>query len=56
MPSNELHFAERWFHGKLPGGRSEAENLLNQFSYLGDGTFLVRESDTFIGDFSLSFW
>lgn len=51
-----MHYSEKWFHGKLPGGRVAAEQLLNEYSYLGDGTFLVRESDTFVGDFSLSFW
>lgn len=56
MPSEEMHYSEKWFHGKLPGGRIAAEQLLNEYSYLGDGTFLVRESDTFVGDFSLSFW
>ncbi|XP_048731968.1 1-phosphatidylinositol 4,5-bisphosphate phosphodiesterase gamma-1-like isoform X5 [Ostrea edulis] len=55
-PQDELHFGEKWFHGKLEGGRKTAIELLNEYSYLGDGTFLVRESDTFIGDFSLSFW
>ncbi|XP_071092078.1 1-phosphatidylinositol 4,5-bisphosphate phosphodiesterase gamma-1-like isoform X1 [Haliotis cracherodii] len=54
--TEELHFSERWFHGRLEGGRRRAEELLHQYSYLGDGTFLVRESDTFVGDFSLSFW
>ncbi|XP_022794203.1 1-phosphatidylinositol 4,5-bisphosphate phosphodiesterase gamma-1-like isoform X3 [Stylophora pistillata] len=52
---DELHFGERWFHGKLPDGRKAAENLLKQFNR-GDGSFLVRESTTFVGDFSLSFW
>ncbi|XP_076470498.1 1-phosphatidylinositol 4,5-bisphosphate phosphodiesterase gamma-1-like [Babylonia areolata] len=55
-PVDELHFSEKWFHGRLEGGRRRAEELLQQYSYLGDGTFLVRESDTFVGDFSLSFW
>lgn len=54
--NEELHFGENWFHGKLPGGREEAENLLRQYSFLGDGTFLVRESVTFVGDYCLSFW
>lgn len=45
----------RWFHGKLPDGRKKAEQYLNQFNR-GDGSFLVRESTTFVGDFSLSFW
>ncbi|PVD20783.1 hypothetical protein C0Q70_18944 [Pomacea canaliculata] len=55
-PVDELHFSEKWFHGRLEGGRRRAEELLHQYSWLGDGTFLVRESDTFVGDFSLSFW
>lgn len=53
MCSDLLHF--RWFHGKLPDGRKAAEMLLKQFNR-GDGSFLVRESTTFVGDFSLSFW
>ena len=56
VPNDELHFSERWFHGKLPGRRAEAETLLRKYSYLGDGTFLVRESETFVGDYTLSFW
>ncbi|KAK7114898.1 hypothetical protein V1264_000879 [Littorina saxatilis] len=55
-PVDELHFSEKWFHGRLEGRRRRAEELLHQYSHLGDGTFLVRESDTFVGDFSLSFW
>ena len=56
VPNDELHFGEKWFHGKLAGGRKEAESLLTAYSSLGDGTFLVRESETFVGDYSLSFW
>ncbi|XP_068087156.1 1-phosphatidylinositol 4,5-bisphosphate phosphodiesterase gamma-1-like [Anabrus simplex] len=56
VPNDELHFGEKWFHGKLSGGRAEAEDLLRKYSNLGDGTFLVRESETFVGDYSLSFW
>lgn len=56
VPNDELHFSEEWFHGKLCGGRARAADLLKEYSYLGDGTFLVRESETFVGDFSLSFW
>ena len=56
MPNDELHFSEMWFHGKLGGKRAEAESLLKKYSHLGDGTFLVRESETFVGDYSLSFW
>lgn len=54
--TDELHFGENWFHGKLEGGRAEAEELLQSYKHLGDGTFLVRESGTFVGDYSLSFW
>ncbi|GAB6030572.1 hypothetical protein CHUAL_007434 [Chamberlinius hualienensis] len=54
--NDELHFGEEWFHGKLVGGRAKATDLLKEYAHLGDGTFLVRESETFVGDFSLSFW
>uniref|UniRef100_A0A3B3ZQB9 1-phosphatidylinositol 4,5-bisphosphate phosphodiesterase gamma n=1 Tax=Periophthalmus magnuspinnatus TaxID=409849 RepID=A0A3B3ZQB9_9GOBI len=52
---------ERWFHGKLGGGRDGrqvAEKLLQDYCEGGgkDGTFLVRESETFVGDYTLSFW
>ncbi|XP_039763945.1 1-phosphatidylinositol 4,5-bisphosphate phosphodiesterase gamma-1 isoform X2 [Pararge aegeria] len=56
MSQNELHFAESWFHGRLAGNRQEAEDLLRAHAHLGDGTFLVRESVTFVGDYCLSFW
>ncbi|XP_037072934.1 LOW QUALITY PROTEIN: 1-phosphatidylinositol 4,5-bisphosphate phosphodiesterase gamma-1-like, partial [Pollicipes pollicipes] len=56
VPNDELHFGEKWFHGRLQGGRQRAEQLLREYSYLGNGTFLVRESETFVGDYSLSFW
>ncbi|XP_023319124.1 1-phosphatidylinositol 4,5-bisphosphate phosphodiesterase gamma-1 isoform X2 [Trichogramma pretiosum] len=55
-PTEELHFGEMWFHGRLPNGRLEAEEILRRYSYLGDGTFLVRECVTFVGDYCLSFW
>ncbi|XP_074604667.1 small wing phospholipase C gamma 1 isoform X2 [Brevipalpus obovatus] len=55
LPDDELHFGEKWFHGKLEGGRTEASRLLMKNADLGDGTYLVRESDTFVGDYSLSF-
>ncbi|XP_018333855.1 1-phosphatidylinositol 4,5-bisphosphate phosphodiesterase gamma-1 [Agrilus planipennis] len=56
VPNEELHFAEKWFHGRLPKGREEAEHLLKTYSHLGDGTFLVRASVTFVGEYCLSFW
>ncbi|XP_039609688.1 1-phosphatidylinositol 4,5-bisphosphate phosphodiesterase gamma-1-like isoform X1 [Polypterus senegalus] len=60
--NNDLHFNEKWFHGKLGGGRDGrqiAEKLLHEYcgdSGGKDGTFLVRESETFVGDYTLSFW
>lgn len=54
-PKSELHYGEPWFHGKLKGGRSEAEKILLKHLDLGDGTFLVRESETHPGDYTLSF-
>lgn len=54
-PRNELHFGESWFHGKMKCGRLEAEKILYKNLTLGDGTFLVRESETHPGDYTLSF-
>uniref|UniRef100_A0A8C4Q6K7 Phosphoinositide phospholipase C n=1 Tax=Eptatretus burgeri TaxID=7764 RepID=A0A8C4Q6K7_EPTBU len=56
----ELHSNERWFHGRLAAGRRAADQLLMD-ACAGDptrrdGTFLVRESGTFVGDYTLSFW
>ncbi|CAI8032851.1 1-phosphatidylinositol 4,5-bisphosphate phosphodiesterase gamma-1, partial [Geodia barretti] len=54
IPSTEMHLKEKWFHGKLSNGRFDAERLLKD--YKGEnGAFLVRESTTFTGDYSLSF-
>uniref|UniRef100_A0A671L5N5 Phosphoinositide phospholipase C n=1 Tax=Sinocyclocheilus anshuiensis TaxID=1608454 RepID=A0A671L5N5_9TELE len=55
----ELHQSESWFHGRMSEGRQTAERLLQEYcadSGGVDGTFLVRESDTFINDCTLSFW
>lgn len=61
--AEELHYSEPWFHGKLGSNSGEpnrsrlmAQRLLRRYSHLGDGTFLVRESGTFVGDYTLSFW
>ncbi|XP_075702480.1 1-phosphatidylinositol 4,5-bisphosphate phosphodiesterase gamma-1 isoform X2 [Rhinoderma darwinii] len=60
--SSELHSAEKWFHGKLGAGRDGrhiAERLLTDYCIetgAPDGSFLVRESETFVGDYTLSFW
>ncbi|KAL5466720.1 hypothetical protein EMCRGX_G030868 [Ephydatia muelleri] len=54
LPSTEQHLKEKWFHGKLAGGRVAAEKLLTDYKDV-NGAFLVRESTTFTGDYSLSF-
>eukprot|EP00049_Salpingoeca_infusionum_P018616 m.357987 g.357987 ORF g.357987 m.357987 type:complete len:1324 (-) comp18011_c0_seq1:571-4542(-) len=50
----ELHFSEPWYHGHLEGGRLKAEELLREYMH-EQGTFLVRSSDSFPGEYSLSF-
>lgn len=35
IPNEELHFSEKWFHGRLTKGREEAEQLLKTYSHLG---------------------
>ncbi|NXS55852.1 PLCG2 phosphodiesterase, partial [Brachypteracias leptosomus] len=55
----ELHLKEKWFHGKMKEGRTTAERLLQEYcAEMGgkDGTFLVRESEAFPNDCTLSFW
>ncbi|XP_048879389.1 1-phosphatidylinositol 4,5-bisphosphate phosphodiesterase gamma-1-like [Brienomyrus brachyistius] len=58
----ECHLSERWFHGRLGSGRDGrniARRLVSEYCLdtgSPDGSFLVRESDTFLGDYSLSFW
>ncbi|XDV29019.1 hypothetical protein PO909_032200 [Leuciscus waleckii] len=56
---SDLYQSETWFHGRLAGGRTTAEKLLRDFCKGKDGkdgTFLVRESDTFIRTYSISLW
>eukprot|EP00064_Thunnus_orientalis_P012911 superscaffoldBa00002037_g12947 len=55
----DLHCSEPWFHGRMKEGRLMAERLIHDYcAETGgrDGTFLVRESDTYVTDFTLSFW
>lgn len=58
----DQHVTEKWFHGKLGAGRDGrqiAERLLSEYCLetgAPDGSFLVRESETFVGDDTLSFW
>ena len=42
----ELHFSETWFHRI---SRGIAVDLIKKYSHLGDGTFLVRPSEAFVG-------
>lgn len=35
VSNEELHSSEKWFHGRLPKGREEAEQLLRAYSHLG---------------------
>ncbi|TKS73809.1 1-phosphatidylinositol 4,5-bisphosphate phosphodiesterase gamma-2 [Collichthys lucidus] len=55
----DLHTSEPWFHGCMKEGRLMAERLIHDYcAETGgrDGTFLVRESGTYVTDFTLSFW
>uniref|UniRef100_A0A669B7L7 Phosphoinositide phospholipase C n=1 Tax=Oreochromis niloticus TaxID=8128 RepID=A0A669B7L7_ORENI len=57
--SLDLHCSEPWFHGRMKEGRQMAERLIQEYcKETGgrDGTFLVRQSDTFVTDYTLSFW
>ena len=49
---SDHHLKAKWFHGKLTS-RDEAKRLLEQNR--PDGAFLVRESEAFRGDLTLSF-
>lgn len=46
----ESSLLSRWFFGKIP--RAKAEEMLNKQRH--DGAFLIRESESAPGDFSLS--
>ncbi|PIN97232.1 hypothetical protein AB205_0195250, partial [Aquarana catesbeiana] len=57
--SQEQHVQEKWFHGRMQEGRFMAERLLQEYcAEMGgkDGTFLVRESESYLNDYTLSFW
>uniref|UniRef100_A0A3B5L9H6 Phosphoinositide phospholipase C n=1 Tax=Xiphophorus couchianus TaxID=32473 RepID=A0A3B5L9H6_9TELE len=54
----DLHCSEPWFHGRIQEGRLMAERLIHDYcAETGgqDGTFLVRQSDRYVTDFTLSF-
>ncbi|CAK5034515.1 unnamed protein product [Meloidogyne enterolobii] len=48
---SNCHITEEWFHGKIDREEAKERLIKNKIN----GTFLVRESNTFIGDFTLSF-
>ncbi|KAM9376371.1 1-phosphatidylinositol 4,5-bisphosphate phosphodiesterase gamma-2 [Pholidichthys leucotaenia] len=55
----DLHLSEPWFHGRMEEGRHMAERLIYDYcaeTGASDGAFLVRQSDTYVTDFTLSFW
>ncbi|KAK7892087.1 hypothetical protein WMY93_024050 [Mugilogobius chulae] len=55
----DLHTFEPWFHGGLRDRRGMAERLIQDYcaeTGARDGTFLVRESNHFLADYTLSFW
>ncbi|KAK5893986.1 hypothetical protein CesoFtcFv8_010727 [Champsocephalus esox] len=55
----DLHTSEPWFHGRMKEGRQMGERLILDYCTENggrDGTFLVRQSDTYVTDFTLSFW
>ncbi|XP_029377877.1 1-phosphatidylinositol 4,5-bisphosphate phosphodiesterase gamma-2 isoform X3 [Echeneis naucrates] len=57
--NQDLHCSEPWFHSCTKEGRLMAERLI--YDYCADtggrdGTFLVRESATYVTDYTLSFW
>lgn len=45
----------KWFNGQAISNRSQAEKMLSLQADLGDGTFLIRGSDTFTTSYTLSF-
>ena len=50
---NELHFGEKWYYKLMD--RRTAERLMIDFQ-TGDGCFLVRPSNMFVGDHTLTLW
>ncbi|XP_034734553.1 1-phosphatidylinositol 4,5-bisphosphate phosphodiesterase gamma-2 isoform X1 [Etheostoma cragini] len=55
----DMHCSEPWFHGRMKEGRLMAEQLIRDYCAepgAKDGTFLVRQSDTYVTDYTLSFW
>nr|XP_055030927.1 1-phosphatidylinositol 4,5-bisphosphate phosphodiesterase gamma-2-like isoform X2 [Misgurnus anguillicaudatus] len=56
---SDWHISEPWFHGRMAGGGNTAELLLHDFCERRnriDGTFLVRESEMFVRNYSIYIW
>lgn len=55
-PREPRHDTIRWFQGSTKiSNRLQAESILSQQQNLKDGTFLVRNSDTFTTSYTISF-
>ncbi|XP_071526267.1 SH2/SH3 adapter protein dreadlocks-like [Panulirus ornatus] len=51
VPPDKAHFASRdWYYGPIT--RAQCDDILNQRGH--DGDFLIRDSETNVGDFSVS--
>nr|CAB3264929.1 1-phosphatidylinositol 4,5-bisphosphate phosphodiesterase gamma-1 [Phallusia mammillata] len=50
--NTELHYSENWYHGAKT--REEAAHLLQAYKDK-DGAFLVRDSNVFVGDYTVCF-
>ena len=48
VTNDELHFGENWFHGKLSGGREEAERYEKNLFIVQVQTFIPLFSNRFI--------
>lgn len=53
MPESLPLSSYAWFHGTVT--REQTEELLASHAFLGEHLFLVRESLSFSGDYSISF-
>uniref|UniRef100_A0A2I3HJB2 1-phosphatidylinositol 4,5-bisphosphate phosphodiesterase gamma n=1 Tax=Nomascus leucogenys TaxID=61853 RepID=A0A2I3HJB2_NOMLE len=58
IQSTDLHCGVKWFHKKVEKRTRNEKKLQEYCMETGgkDGTFFVRESETFPNDYTLSFW
>ena len=54
LPSDKLHYTEEWYHGDITKKEDAKQRLLQNASE-GADLFLVRKSETYPGNFALSF-